>query len=121
MAFVTVSGNVTKDAKLKTNDKGSKYITFSVADNYGKDAVQFFNCTIWGSLAEKLEPYIKKGLKCCVIGEMYLKEGKGEYGPSMMVNVAKFDFMGTAKQGDSDGGKKPAVSEQNEFDDDIPF
>lgn len=122
MAIVTVTGNLTKDTELKQNTQGSPFVSFGVADNINKDTVQYFNCTLWGSVAEKLQQYLNKGTKVTIIGRLQLVEGKGDYGPSMMVNVIDIQMMGAKPDSDNSPAEQSKENEEKvQFDDEIPF
>ncbi len=66
---VILIGNVTRDPSVKTTESGKKVAMFTIATNrYFKDAnwenkseAEFNNCVAWGSLAERIEKYLKKG------------------------------------------------------------
>ena len=130
MAFITVTGNNTKDAQIKRTNDGSPYCVFGIADNFGKDQVQFFNCTIWGSKAEKLSEYIKKGQKTTVVGRMNTVQSKDDNSQSMMINVIDVQFMGDKKEENQSSNQQNDNQQDNtqqtnqtnnNFDNDIPF
>jgi single-strand DNA-binding protein len=66
---VILIGNVTRDPMVKTTESGKKVAMFTIATNrYYKDAngenkseAEFNNCVAWGSLAERIEKFLKKG------------------------------------------------------------
>ena len=123
MAFITITGNLTKDAQLKSTNDGSPFCSFGIADNYGKDQVQFFNCTLWGSRAEKIAQYLKKGTKATVIGRMNIVKGKDGHDPSMMVSIYDLSFGGSqSENNEQQKPQKDSVDKvESEFDDEIPF
>ena len=125
---VTLSGNVTRDADLKRTQGGTPVLTFSVATNERRknasgeweDHVGFFDCAVFGSRAEKLQPYITKGLKVAVDGKLNYRSWSATDGTRRTridVMVDNIEFMSRA-----DDRKQVAQSTTDElFDEDIPF
>lgn len=76
---VTLLGNCTRDAELKTTANGQPVCTFGLATNRSwKDAAgnlqtqtEFHNLVAWGKLAETTSQYVKKGK--LLYAEGYLK------------------------------------------------
>lgn len=76
---VTISGNLTRDAELR--DAGSTSVCgFSVAVNdrrknkstgQWEDYPNFISCIMFGTRAEKLSPFLLKGLKVAVSGRLH--------------------------------------------------
>ena len=66
---VILIGNITRDPLVKTTESGKKVALFTIATNrYYKNAAwenqseaEFNNCVAWGSLAERIETFLKKG------------------------------------------------------------
>ncbi len=66
---VILIGNITRDPLVKTTESGKKVAIFTIATNrYYKNAewesqseAEFNNCVAWGSLAERIESFVKKG------------------------------------------------------------
>lgn len=83
---VVVTGNLVKDAELKTVGQ-SKVINFTIAvnesvkngDNW-EDRANFFDCSFFGKLAEKLAPYFVKGKKVMVQGILHQDRWKDSNG-----------------------------------------
>lgn len=75
---VTISGNLTRDAELKSTSSGSQIMHFCVAVNARRkgangeweDYPNFIDCTMFGTRAEKLAPILTKGLKVAVDGSL---------------------------------------------------
>ena len=65
---VILIGNITRDPAIKTTETGKKIAMFTIATNrYYKDAngenkseAEFHNCVAWGTLAERVESFVKK-------------------------------------------------------------
>lgn len=76
---VIISGNLTRDAELRRTAAGLPVISFGVAVNDRRknqqtgdweDYPNFVDITIFGTRAEHIEPYLKKGTKVCVEGKL---------------------------------------------------
>lgn len=74
---VTISGNLTADARLHTSND-SNVLGFSVAVNervkHGdtwEDRPNFVDCTMFGSRARALAQYLTKGTFVCVSGRLH--------------------------------------------------
>jgi single-strand DNA-binding protein len=124
MKAITIAGNVTRDSEIKGgNMDKARFVTFAVAvdDGYGQNkSTIFFDCTWFGSRAEKVAAYIKKGQKVAVSGEFTTREYNGKTYMGVRVNDLTLQ-----------GGKPMAEREQptrtadalpvNHLDDDIPW
>lgn len=69
MNNITIVGRLTKDIEVKQGAKSS-FGLFSIADRKDKDITRFFNCTVFGKLAEVMAEYTKKGDKVAIHGEL---------------------------------------------------
>jgi single-strand DNA-binding protein len=88
--LVLVQGNMTSDPETKSNQSG-KFVTFSVAHNYGKDdkkVTTFVNCVANEKLGETIMKYFTKGKPIIVEGS--LAQGKS----SLYVRANSFHFVG---------------------------
>lgn len=136
-----------RDAEVRFLPDGTAVSNLSLAYNYGmkpKDGsnkpTQWIDATVWGKLAEVLQPYLKKGGLIDVIVEdvhieTYQKTGGGE-GVKLAGRVLKIELAGGREAGDQTQGSSapqqrtqspsPAPQRQapaggTDFDDDIPF
>ena len=76
----TICGNITRDAQGR-KIAGGYVINFTVAVNEPykdgdewKTKAAFIPCVMFGGRAEKLEQYLKKGIKVCVSGSLKYSE-----------------------------------------------
>lgn len=127
MIYATVTGNIGKDAEVKTvkTAAGDKNIvSFSIASNKKTsegDVTTWVFCKKWG--AEKLAPFLTKGTKVTVIGSLEHHEKDGKY--YLSLDVAELDFG--SKAGGSAGTQNERPSQQQprsvseENGDDLPF
>jgi len=141
MNLFCFTGNLGKDAELKTTQSGTQVLSFSVAvkSGYGdNEKTNWIHCALFGRRAEgNLVSYLKKGQQVAISGEYELKEWAGQDGtqnkmPSVRVN--ELDLVGgkppsvtgnqpqqfqQPKQQNTGFTGQPAKS--SDFDSDIPF
>jgi single-strand DNA-binding protein len=131
-------GRVGNDAEITYTLQGIAVTKFSLAIDNGKDkegekrAATWIKCAIWRDRAEKLGPYIKKGIVVAVSGDVdaraWSDKNSGEARCQMEVNVNQFTFGGS--KSDSSEAEAPAVKPAGAgsnasasiiTDEDIPF
>lgn len=115
----TVSGNLTKDAELRTAASGIAVLKFRVAVNERvkegdawKDKAYFFSATMFGKRAEAIAPYMLKGTKVAVSGKLKIDEWEQRDGTKRTdvgIVVDEVDIMSKREE-------KTVYS-----DDDLPF
>lgn len=78
---IVISGNLTKDAEVRTTSAGKQWCTFTVAVNdrekQGDEWVNktsYFDCKWFGGLVQYNAPSMTKGTKVCVAGKMVQNE-----------------------------------------------
>jgi len=105
MKNITIAGNVTRDAELRT--AGSSQVAgFSIAVNgfaNGEKTAHFFEISIWGKRGESVIQFAKKGAKMSVSGDFGTREYNGK--TILTINASDFTPMGgrSDNQGDSGG------------------
>lgn len=94
----TFSGRCGGDAEVRKTQDGTAVVQFQVANDIGfgdRKTSQWVSCSWWGSRAEKVAQYIRKGDKLVVSGEVKLEEFKrrdGSPGSKMAVRVNDVDL-----------------------------
>jgi len=88
--------------------------------NGNKRDSTWYNCSVWGKRAEKLDSYIRKGTKLALTGRVGVNvyEGRG----SLTLNVNELTFMGGGSQ--ERGPVQPSEYDappRGDLDDEIPF
>ena len=79
MNRVFLIGNLTHTPELRETASGISVTNFSIAVNRsytsadGERQTDFFNCTVWRTLAENVAKYAKKGNKVAVFGSIQLR------------------------------------------------
>lgn len=121
---VMITGNCTRDGELRRTGSGTAVLNFSVAVNDSRknpstgeweDYANFVDCTMFGTRAEKLAEYIKKGAKVAVEGKLHYSSWESKEGQKrskLDVTVDQIEFMSRKEQ------KEPDTST---FDYDVPF
>jgi single-strand DNA-binding protein len=129
MKTITIAGTIGRDAEVR-NAADRKVTGWSVAvdDGWGdKKTTLWFDCNWWGQRGEKVAPYLTKGGKVTVSGELSTREYDGKTKLTIEVNNVKLQGGGQERQqdsGSSDGGygqQQNAQNNRREFDDEIPF
>ena len=128
---VMISGNLTRDAELRATNSGFSICAFGVAVNdrtkdqqTGEwvDRPNFIDCTMFGTRAEKLQPYLTKGLKVAIEGKLRYSSWENQAGDKrskIEVVVDEIEFM--SQRGDSQPrAQEPAVVEEAGGEE-IPF
>lgn len=121
---VTAIGNATKDGQLRTLNSGETVLNFSIARNDRRTKeVTYIECSVWGKLASSIAPYVLKGSKVYVCGELGTREWEGR--TSLTCRVRTIELLG-GSAGQRDSADSYAQPQQrgrsrDELDDEIPF
>ena len=137
---VAISGNLTRDAELRTTQSGMSILGFGVAVNDRRknqqtgeweDCPNFVDCTMFGTRAEKLQSYLAKGSKVALEGKLRYSswESNGQRRSKLSVIVDDLEFMSSRRD---DAGyayapqpvpaADPAIdAAASVYDEDIPF
>jgi single-strand DNA-binding protein len=128
MQFITITGRVSKDAETRVAGK-SDVTNFNCAvdQGWGSDKqTNWYRVAIWGDRGGKLAPYILKGQKVTVTGELVIGEYQGK--PQYEIRAADVDCFMQSKGGDGSQGAPLRREDANgqtaferEMDDDVPF
>ena len=84
---VNLIGRLTREAELRYSSGGMGICKFSIAVNRSvkkndkwSDEASFFDCAMFGKMAESLKQYLTKGQQVCISGELvqnrWEKDGK---------------------------------------------
>lgn len=119
-------GNLGKDPEVKTFDSGKKRATFSIAttEKYkDKETTEWHNIVFWGSTAEVVEKYLKKGSKVYVEGKIttmtWEKDGETKYATQILGN--SLTMLSKAEYHNDEVEEKKTKITLEEEDDDLPF
>ena len=111
-------GNLTRDPELSTTSTGKSICKFSLAVNRElEEGADYFNCTAWGSQADNIAKFFKKGKKILINGRIKVtdseKDGSRRRFTDIIVN--KFDFCGSKDSADESGYKEEPVSQGSSY------
>lgn len=115
MKTITVAGSIGKDAVVRSTQSGEKVTGWSVAveERVGQDKrTIWFDCTLWGKRGESLAPYLTKGGKVAVSGELSTREHEGK--TYLTVRADQVTLLGGKQEERDDSGgddrKQPSGS-----------
>ena len=121
MNQIIITGRLTKDPELKTTTTGKSVSSFCVAvDRYaGKKTTDFLDVVAWGSTAEFVNKYFKKGQMIGVVGFLSTRtyedrEGKNRKVWEIVANSV--EFVGSKAKEEKEDDFTPV-----EDDEDLPF
>lgn len=112
---VMISGNLTRDAELRTTPSGTFILSFGVAVNDRRrnangeweDYANFIDCTMFGRRAEALAQYLTKGVKVAIEGRLHYSSwedrNSGQRRSKVDVTVDELEFM-SSRNGGGQGG-----------------
>jgi len=119
MKIITIAGNIGKTAETRNTQNGQTVTSWAVAvdDGWGDNkTTMWFDCSWWGKRGEKVGPYIQKGGKITVSGELSKREHDGKTYLTVNVNDVKLQSKAEQSQGNYD-----APAQGRDLGDDIPF
>lgn len=112
MNFITITGNLGKDAEQRYLQDGTSIASFSVADSQGKDKPAiWWNCSLFGKRGESLLPYLTKGQQVTVVGQVSEREftdKDGNQRKSMDVRITDIALQGGRQQTESPAQQRQA-------------
>lgn len=106
MMTICATGNIGNGAEVKQVGSDS-VCAFSIAVNKkikGEKKTIWLDCSIWGNRAAKLAPYLLKGTRVAVTGDLDTHEHNGK--TYLKVRVNEVDFM-SANKGDAPKAEAP--------------
>lgn len=122
MKSITIAGNCTKDATMRSTQSGQTVASFSVAVNgfdNGEKSTTYFDVSIWGKRGETVMQFAKKGAKICVTGSLGTREHNGR--TYLTVNASDFTPMGGKSDARGDDYAPKPQAGGYDLDDEIPF
>jgi single-strand DNA-binding protein len=122
-------GRITRDPELKETSGGTKICKISLASNKSykshdekKESVGFFDCVIFGKLAEIMAQYGKKGKQIIVDGSLNYStwdDAEGKKRSKIEIQVDNFQFTGSKPAGQTE---PPSEQPQSDgYDQEIGF
>ena len=112
---VMISGNLTRDAEIRSTQSGMAILGFGVAVNDRRknqqtgeweDYPNFVDCTMFGTRGEKLQPYLTKGTKVAIEGKLRYSswERDGQRRSKLEVIVDELEFMSSRNGNNANQG-----------------
>ena len=107
---VMISGNLTRDAEIRSTQSGMAILGFGVAVNDRRknqqtgeweDYPNFVDCTMFGTRGEKLQPYLTKGTKVAIEGKLRYSSWEtkdGQRRSKLEVVVDEVEFLSSRNQ-----------------------
>jgi len=117
--FVSVDGNLVRDAEIRYSSSGTAFSSFSIAHNRKvkeKDEVSYFDVTVIGKHAEMITERLRKGTTVLVVGHLRQQRWEGDHGgkrSKVDILANQVMFSGSAPKETDAAGDIP--------DEDIPF
>lgn len=129
---VSINGRLTREAELRFSTSGTVVLRFSIAVNRSvkkgdkwEDEASFFDCTMFGKMAEGVSKYLGKGKQVSIIGELVQNrwEKDGEKRSKVEIIVNKLQLLGgkDEQKQDKQGYQRQEPQGPESFEDDIPF
>ncbi|WP_413455967.1 single-stranded DNA-binding protein [Glutamicibacter sp. FR1] len=114
MAEIIATGNLADDAQLRYTTNGSPVLNFRIGDSKSKKngdqwetiAQNWFNVSVWGSLAEFYADKLTKGTRVKITGEFYQREydKKDGTGKGVSLDVNAWGVHVIPKRDNNNGG-----------------
>ena len=125
---VSINGRLVREAELRFSTSGTVILRFSIAVNRSvkkgdkwEDEASFFDCAMFGKMAEGVSKYLEKGKQVSIIGELvqnrWEKDGQSRSKVEIIVN--KLQLLGGKDEQKQSYQQEPQGPEN--FEDDIPF
>ena len=126
MKSLTIAGNIGKSAETRRTPNGDAVTSWSVAVEERKGSEKrtiWFDCSLWGKRGESLAPYLTKGGKVAVSGELSTREHDGK--TYLTVRAEQVTLLGGGQDRDEPRRDEPrrdlARQAPADLDDSIPF
>lgn len=117
---VFVTGNLTRDPEIKSTSTGTVVVSLGLAVNDRRkgmtgeweDYANFFNCTMFGTRAEKVSKYLHRGSKIAIDGKLHYRAWSDQQGnkrSAVEILVDNLEFMSKDQQGTQQAPPQAAV------------
>lgn len=114
---VMITGNLTRDAELRSTPSGTSILSLGVAVNDRRrnqqtgdweDYANFIDCNMFGRRADALAPYLKKGTKVAIEGRLHYSSWEdrntGQRRSKVDVTIDELEFMSSRNSAGGNGG-----------------
>lgn len=124
-------GRLTRDPELKYTPSNQPYVYFTLAVNRnfknqstGEREADFISCVIWGSQAEKLAEWCRKGNLIGITGRIQTRNYDGTHGKVYVTEVVASGFQNLESRRDSGNNTNSLYGQEPPYspiDDGLPF
>ncbi len=124
---MTFSGNVGQDMEVRHTSNGKAIGQFGVAvkQGYGdNEKTSWVTCKMFNDRAEKVAPYVLRGMMVTVTGALSVDEWENKEGNKMKTVCCLVNDLQLPRKADNQQAPQqapPQAPKQDNFDDDIPF
>lgn len=110
MIKASLLGHLGRDAETRTTPDGASFTTFALACNGPKkDAPPtWVDCSLSGQRGERLAPYLKKGTKVLIHGNLALRTWQGRDGNAKTGLTCNADYLEFAGSPSESRANEPA-------------
>jgi single-strand DNA-binding protein len=123
MKSITIAGNIGKSAETRRTPNGDAVTSWSLAveERKGQDKrTIWFDCSLWGKRGESLAPYLTKGGKVAVAGELSTREHDGK--TYLTVRAEQVTLLGGGQdEPRRDQARQAPAGRGPDLEDEIPF
>lgn len=113
---VCITGNLTKDAELRTSSGGTQILNFGVAVNERRkdrsgewvDSPSFIDCVMFGNRAEAVARFLTKGAKVAVDGKLRQSRWESDDGTKRSKIEVVVDDVDLMQRRDGQAEQRPA-------------
>ena len=124
MNKVYLIGNLTRDPELSETTSGIAVCRLTIAVNrtYNNE-VDYFNITVWRTVAENCGKFLKKGSKVAVCGSLQNRSYEDKDGVKRNytdIVASEVEFLSTKSNGEGGEPTRPTL-DAVPSDDDLPF
>ena len=137
---IQLSGRLARDAEMKYTSTGKALLKNAIAVDQGfgdKKTTEFYNIKAWEKVAERIEPFARKGAPVIISGRLTMERWENREGVVIEKPCIDVYQMYTLEWPDDNGGnqqtppratqsahdeaKSNGYQQQPEQEDDIPF
>ena len=127
MNKVYLIGNLTRDPELSETNSGITVCRFSIAVNrtYSSSGeVDYFNITVWRTVAENCGKFLKKGNKVAICGSLQNRSYEDKDGNKRNITdivANEVEFLSPKNSADTDAVNTVDKLDPTPDDDDLPL
>ena len=127
MNKVYLIGNLTRDPELSETNSGITVCRFSIAVNrtYSSSGeVDYFNITVWRTVAENCGKFLKKGNKVAICGSLQNRSYEDKDGNKRNITdivANEVEFLSPKNSAETDAVNTIDKLDPTPDDDDLPF